>query len=417
VRIDHADDPDGPEHAREAPGGADQQASPDARTVPGHHDAPQTPRRPDAPENRETPADTEAPDLRQQQLAEHARYRQTVDATYQEAARDAWAKAVPDLQAAWEDHKQRYPERSRAAPRTHPDGSWSADANRRLTPEQNAEASKTCADLRDEADQVILPAIRRVESADPDRHLSGLPHMLKGENRLKEKIADALRARPELTAKQALSIVPDPVRFTLTYEPEHYAEGVVADVEQLKAEGFELIKLKNVWAADRYKGINSQWRRPETGTRFEMQFHTPESLEAKELTHEAYERIRSRTASPSERQELEEFQRRANALIVTPPGASEIKDFQGELVMADKIIYYAIVDEFSTRDRPGGVLRRVQKDGGQVDEVFSRDLTWEFSPILYAGERGDTMFDFVQITEEEAGQIVDRIRAEAAAAE
>ena len=76
-----------------------------------------------------------------------------------------------------------------------------------------------------------------------------------------------------------------------------YTDGVRADVERLKAEGFELIKLKNLWAGDQYKGINSQWRRPETGLRFEVQFHTPESLEAKELTHKAYERIRSSQAS------------------------------------------------------------------------------------------------------------------------
>ena len=74
---------------------------------------------------------------------------------------------------------------------------------------------------------------------------------------------------------------------------ERYADGVRTDVERLKAEGFELIKLKNLWTDDQYKGINSQWRRPETGLRFEMQFHTPESLEAKELTHKAYETLRS----------------------------------------------------------------------------------------------------------------------------
>ncbi len=78
--------------------------------------------------------------------------------------------------------------------------------------------------------------------------------------------------------------------------------------------------------------------------------------------------------------------------------------------MAEKITYYAIVDEFSSRDRPGGVLRRVKKDEGQVDEVFSGDLKWEFSPLLYAAERGDTMFDFVPITEEEAMRIMERIR-------
>ena len=96
-------------------------------------------------------------------------------------------------------------------------------------------------------------------------------------------------------------MVPDAVRFTLSYSSERYAEGVLADVDRLKAEGFELIKLKNLWHADQYKGINSQWFRSETGTRFEMQFHTPESLEAKELTHEAYERIRASAALPVDR--------------------------------------------------------------------------------------------------------------------
>ena len=78
--------------------------------------------------------------------------------------------------------------------------------------------------------------------------------------------------------------------------------------------------------------------------------------------------------------------------------------------MAQTITYYAIIDEFSSRDRPGGVLRRVVDDNGQVDEAFSPDLAWEFSPLLYAAERGDTMFDFVPISEDEADRIVTRIR-------
>ena len=102
---------------------------------------------------------------------------------------------------------------------------------------------------------------------------------------------------------------------------------VLAGVARLRAEGFELLKLKNLWQADQYKGINSQWRRPDTGLRFEMQFHTRESHEAKELTHKAYERIRSNTASPAEERELEEFQRRVNAYLATPSGTHRIKDF------------------------------------------------------------------------------------------
>ena len=82
--------------------------------------------------------------------------------------------------------------------------------------------------------------------------------------------------------------------------------------------------------------------------------------------------------------------------------------------MAEKITYYAIIDEFSSRDRPGGVLRRVKNDEGQVDEAFSRNLRWEFSSLLYAAERGDTMFDFVPVSEDEASRIVERIRELAA---
>jgi hypothetical protein len=81
--------------------------------------------------------------------------------------------------------------------------------------------------------------------------------------------------------------------------------------------------------------------------------------------------------------------------------------------MADKVTYYAIVDEFTSRERPRTVLRRVENDEGRTDEMFSRDLKWEFSPLLYAAERGDTMLDFIPINEEEANRIVERIRRSA----
>jgi hypothetical protein len=85
--------------------------------------------------------------------------------------------------------------------------------------------------------------------------------------------------------------------------------------------------------------------------------------------------------------------------------------------MAEKITYYAIIDEFSSRDNPGGVLRRVRNDEGITDEAFSADLAWEFSPLLSGAERGDTMFDFVPISEGEAERIVARIRETGKAAE
>jgi hypothetical protein len=136
-------DPDEPDRARE---------SPTAVETPGR---------------REPRDEPEAAGLREQQIAERARYQRVADAAYQAAARQVWAQAVPGLRAGWEEHKEKFPERTRPTARTESDGSWVADGNRSLTPEQNAEANKACADLRDEADQVTLPAMRRVEAASP----------------------------------------------------------------------------------------------------------------------------------------------------------------------------------------------------------------------------------------------------------
>jgi hypothetical protein len=82
--------------------------------------------------------------------------------------------------------------------------------------------------------------------------------------------------------------------------------------------------------------------------------------------------------------------------------------------MTANTTYYAILDEDTSLDRPVGVFRRVKSENGQIDEVFSRNLRWEFSPLLYSAERGDTMYDFAEITEGEANEIVARIRAESA---
>ena len=333
------DEPAPDESAARRPDPADH-TGPAAGDSPADHDSPagsDSPARSDSPADHAGPADRGgrgadaarpgAAVSREEQVAEHARYRAVVEAAGQAAAdREAWAEAVPRLRAAWADHQARYPERVRASPHTQPDGSWVGGEHRGLDPEQNTEASKAHADLADEADRYILPALRRVEAADPDRRLAGLEHLVKGEDRLKEKLADELFGKNK-TVREALAEVPDAIRFTLRYHHEGYAEGVLADVDRLKAEGFDLVKLKNLWADNQYKGINSQWRNPDTGCRFEVQFHTPESLEAKELTHQAYERIRGVDVTPAERREARAFQRQVNALLSTPPGTDRIKDY------------------------------------------------------------------------------------------
>jgi hypothetical protein len=85
--------------------------------------------------------------------------------------------------------------------------------------------------------------------------------------------------------------------------------------------------------------------------------------------------------------------------------------------MTEKITYYAIVDEFANVEQPAGVLRRVKNNDGTTDEVFSGELQWTFSPLMYEAEHGDLENDFIPISEAEAERIVARIREAGRAAE
>ncbi len=80
--------------------------------------------------------------------------------------------------------------------------------------------------------------------------------------------------------------------------------------------------------------------------------------------------------------------------------------------MPDKATYYAVVNDLSSRERPAGVFRRTYfESGGKRDEAFTTDLEWERSASLVSAERGDLLNEYIEITEDEANQIMERIRA------
>jgi hypothetical protein len=167
--------------------------------------------------------------------------------------------------------------------------------------------------------------MRSVESQDPDRHLIGFEHRLKGHDRIKEKVYGMIK-ESGFPPEDAVSHVPDTIRYTFAYREAHYTQGVWSDIERMKDEGFELQKLKNFWSGEEYRGINSQWIEPDTGQRFEVQFHTRISFEAKQLTHTAYERLRTKQADALEELVLEAFQKKVTAEVPLPRGAADIPD-------------------------------------------------------------------------------------------
>jgi hypothetical protein len=80
--------------------------------------------------------------------------------------------------------------------------------------------------------------------------------------------------------------------------------------------------------------------------------------------------------------------------------------------MPDKVIYYAVVDDLSSREHPAGLFRRTYTEaGGLRDEAFTTDLVWKNSVSLISAERGDLANDFIEITEDEASQLMEELRA------
>jgi hypothetical protein len=272
-------------------------------------------------------------------IEEQRTYRALVDRTLGvpegPRARGGWAEAAPGLVASWRMLKEKYGYEERPEPTPQADGgSWRGTGGRTLDAVTNAEVDRGYARIREIGENVIVPAVLRVAAEDPTRALAGFDRRIKGADRLKEKVADEMRSTPGMTSAQALAAIADVVRFTFTYGESAYTAGVRKDVERLEAAGFTQVERRNTWSSEQYKGINTRWREPESGVIFEVQFHTQASLEAKELTHRAYERIRSiddeTTETIREAAELKGFQRQVSGKVPIPPGVMEYENYQPE---------------------------------------------------------------------------------------
>jgi hypothetical protein len=249
-------------------------------------------------------------------------------AAAEQAAADKWTEAAEQSRWMWNEYERKWPPDERAPVDTSadPPGSWRADGGRFLPTATNERVDAECGRVADRERDRISPAMRAVESQDPDRHLIGFDDRRKGLDRIKEKVCGMIKEL-NFTPAEAVSLVPDAIRYTLQYREVGYTKGVREDIERLKGQGFELYKLKNSWSEQEYKGINSQWIEPGSGQRFEVQFHTRSSFEAKQLTHRAYERLRAQQADEFEKMVLKAFQQKVSAEVPIPPYSADIRNY------------------------------------------------------------------------------------------
>jgi hypothetical protein len=246
-------------------------------------------------------------------------------------AAEKWEGKAAESRWIWSEYQRKWPpaERPVVDRSKDPKGSWRVDSSRVLGVADNSRVDAECDRIAKREEGKISPALRAIESQDPDRRLVGFEHRLKDHDRIKEKVYDRIKLLNH-SPEEAVSHVSDTIRYTFQYRESRYTQGVWTDIERLKGEGFRLHRLKNYWSDDQYKGINSTWIEPDTGQRLEVQFHTRISFEAKQLTHTAYERIRGEQADALEELVLEAFQKKVAADVPVPPGAADIPDYRKE---------------------------------------------------------------------------------------
>lgn len=207
-------------------------------------------------------------------------------------------------------------------------GSWRGRGNQYLNYEENYAVERVLGRLRDR-EAGITDELRAQEAETAGIQLVGLEHRLKGEGRFKEKVAQKLAAELRKSPVEAAESVSDALRYTYRIPRASYVQGYGQVADGLTRQGHEMVFCRNSWDGAEYKGVNTRWRTP-GGQLIEIQFHTPESFDAKQLKHWAYERQRDPLTGGQEREEMKRIQEEVSAGIPIPPGVGDIADYRKE---------------------------------------------------------------------------------------
>jgi hypothetical protein len=156
------------------------------------------------------------------------------------------------------------------------------------------------------------------------------------------------------TVEEAMKLIADAIRYTFQYHEADYSRHVLADIALLQRSS-DLVRLRNFWPGDQYKGISSLWRDRDTGQLFEVQFHSEHSYEVMLFTAErSYARLRSARTCAQEEIDLEAFQREVYARVPVPPGAHDIPGYpdRGDWEIPGRRTHHGIMPNGSAITRP-----------------------------------------------------------------
>jgi hypothetical protein len=178
----------------------------------------------------------------------------------------------------------------------------------------------------------LTPAMHRIEAQLDYSELAPDTEKfaLKSADRFKEKFAKLIQRHPGESPETLINQIHDAIRYTFLSDTADYVKGIWQTTDNLQSQGYELIVRINNWGESEYKGVNTRWRDHESGLLFEIQFHTPESRDAKQQTHAAYEKINDVRTPVGEVERLRQYQQEVSVQVPMPPGWQSIPGYRKE---------------------------------------------------------------------------------------
>lgn len=158
-------------------------------------------------------------------------------------------------------------------------------------------------------------------------HLEGLEFRTKTPESFMQKVQGDMTEK-HITASAAIQRVYDTVRYTSVLKPDSFLVSYTGVVDGLNKKGYTVLRVKNTLGNPDaiYRGVNAVIADP-TGFKFELQFHTKESFDAKQKMHGLYEQARASGTSKAEQRRLEAEMQRISESIVLPKGIQHIRSF------------------------------------------------------------------------------------------
>lgn len=157
--------------------------------------------------------------------------------------------------------------------------------------------------------------------------LEGLEFRIKSEESLTRKIIVESKEKG-VSFEEAAAGINDKLRYTIVKGESEFTENYFRTVEELHTKGYNNIRVRNTFKDGvTYKGINTLVT-DRFGNVFELQYHTPKSIEVKEgILHKLYEeqRVLDKVKDKKEFDFIEDKMIKLSNTIPIPFNAERIK--------------------------------------------------------------------------------------------